>query len=105
MKKKEAKGSRKKHAESEHALIKRHGTNEAYDERKVYGSVYGACMSVEMGEKQCELISAGVAKKVTKLVHGKKIKTSGEIAKHTAAELRKKNKDAAFMYETHRDIS
>ncbi len=86
-------------------LVKRKGHIEAYDERKVYGSAYGACMTVGMGEHECELVAKHVSGKVTSSVKQKKIKTTAQIAKKVAAELRKKNKDAAFMYETHRDIS
>ncbi len=95
----------KTHAESEHVLIKRKGRKEKYDERKVYGSVYGACMAVEMGERSCERVAGDVAKKVTKAVHSKEITTTEQITKKAAAELKKHAKDAAFMYETHRDIS
>ena len=90
---------------AKHFLIKRKGHLEAYDERKVYGSVYGACMTVGMGENQCELVARHVSGKISSQVKQKKIKTTSQITKKAAAELRKKNKDAAFMYETHRDIS
>ena len=76
-----------------------------YDERKVYGSIYAACYIVQRKEKECESIAHKVARHVTKSIRGKQKVTSKQIAKHAARELRKHDKHAAFMYETHRDIS
>ncbi|HIJ98942.1 TPA: hypothetical protein H1005_03275, partial [archaeon] len=66
---------------AKHFLIKRKGHLEAYDERKVYGSVYGACMTVGMSEHECELVARHVSSKVTTSVKQKKIKTTGQITK------------------------
>ena len=95
------------HSESVHCVVKRSssGTCAAYDERKVYGSAYAACYVVLMHEQECERIAGTVAKKVSRFVHEKKEVQSAEIAKEVVRELRKHNKHAAFMYETHRDLS
>ncbi len=95
------------HSESVHCVVKRSssGTCAGYDERKVYGSAYAACYVVMMGEKECERIAGAVAKNISRFVHKKKEVSSAQIAKEVAKGLRKHNKHAAFMYETHRDLS
>lgn len=94
------------HDEGEHCIVKRAGNVcEAYDERKVYGSAYAACYVVRMGEKECERVASSVAKATTKFVHEKKEVASKEIAKRVTKELKKHNKHAAFMYETHKDLA
>ena len=86
-------------------VIKRKGHKEKFDERKVYGSVYAACQICEMNEKNCEKVAASVTKEIKSLVKKNKIVNSEEIFKNAAKILKKHDKDAAYMYETHRDIS
>ena len=94
------------HSHREHCVVKR-GKEECfgYDKKKVYGSAYAACYIVCMGERECEKVADTITKIVTKWVHTKRGVTSDQIAKIVAKELRKHNKHAAFMYETHRDVS
>lgn len=87
-------------------LIKRKGHKERFDEKKVYGSVYAACYVADMQKKQCEKTAKEVAKEIKKLVDKGKITTSNQIFRAVPRLLRKrKHGDAAFMYETHRDVS
>ncbi len=86
-------------------VIKRQGHKEKFDERKVYGSVYAACKICDMKEKNCEKIAASVTKEIKSMVKKNKIMTSEAIFKNAARILRRQHKDAAFMYETHRDVS
>ena len=86
-------------------IIKRKGHTELYDERKVYGSCYFACRNAHMGEKEAEDIASKVCTKVTKSVSKKKFVSSDDIFKLLVQELKKHDEDAAFLYETHRDIS
>lgn len=106
MKKEKQTRKRILHKESMHCIVKR-STNkcEGYDERKVYASIYAACYVVHMHQQRCEEIAHAVAKKITTLVHKKKEIASKYLSQEIIKELRKHNKDAAFMYETHRDIS
>ncbi len=83
----------------------RQGACYPYDEKKIYGSVYGACYSVLMGERECERVSGEVSRAVTKHLVKRKSVSSEQIAKMVVKELKKRNPHAAFMYETHRDIS
>ena len=86
-------------------IVKRGTHAHTYDERKVYGSVYAACYVAISNHKQCEHIAGKVVKKITSFVHKKKAVASTQIFHLVILELRKHNKDAAFMYETHRDIA
>ena len=86
-------------------IVKRKGHSEIYDERKVYGSCFFACRNAHLSEKEAEKICSKVSESVTKWIAKKKTASSGEISRFLAEELKKFNVDAAFLYETHRDIS
>jgi len=87
------------------SIVKRRGHTEPYDERKVYGSCYFACRNSHLSEKEAEIICNKVCASVTKWINKKKVVSSEEIFKILIEELKKYNEDAAFLYETHRDIS
>jgi transcriptional regulator NrdR family protein len=97
---------KKRNPQSFRIVVKRRksGLCEEYDERKVYGSVYAACAVVKCKEQRCEKIANSVAKKVTKFVKNNKRIRSDQILRLATVEIRKFNKHAAFMYETHMDI-
>ena len=86
-------------------IVKRKGHTERFDERKVYASCYAACLSAHMhhhhAEKVCEKVVVGIKKWIAT----KKEVTSSHIFLETAKLIRKHDKNAAFMYATHRDIS
>jgi len=87
-------------------IVKRRGHKEKFDERKLYASVYAACVLTEsMKEKECEKEANTVTKQVKKWMSSKKEVSSEDIFRIAAQSLRKHHKDAAFMYETHRDVS
>ena len=86
-------------------IVKRKGHTELYDERKVYGSCFFACRNAHLSEKEAEEICKKVCTAITKWVNKKKIVSSNDIFKVLIQELKKHNEDAAFLYETHRDIS
>jgi|SRR3989338_9571114 len=96
----------KQMATAVHCVVKRGRSDcRPYDERKVYGSVYAACYIVTRTHRKCERIAEAVAKKITSHVKKKKTVTSSHIFRHVIRELKKHDKNAAFMYETHRDIA
>ena len=86
-------------------IVKRKGHTELYDEKKVYGSCYFACRNAHLSEKEAEQICNKVCAAITKWVKTKKVVSSNDIFKKLIEELKKHNEDAAFLYETHRDIS
>ena len=86
-------------------VVKRRGYKEKFDEKKVYGSIYYACRSAQLNEKESEEISEKVIKDLKKWLKGKKEITSQEIFITVITILEKYNSDVAFLYETHRDLS
>ncbi len=85
-------------------IVKRHGKREAFDERKVYGSVYAACHVVRMRERDCERIARVVSGKIKVFMLSERSVPAAGIAKVVERELRKHDEHAAFMYATHRDV-
>ena len=88
-----------------YCIVKRTGHEEEFDERKIYSSCYAACLNVHMKHMEAEKICEKVCKDIKAWIKAKKSVTSGQIFRKTTAVLRKHDKNAAFMYETHRDIA
>ncbi len=86
-------------------VVKRAGHMEPFDERKVYGSIYAACYTVLLNHRACEAVADKVTKKVVSQLRAKKTISSKDIMKLAAKFLREENRDMAFMYESHMDIS
>jgi len=102
---KKQKRIKKSGKKAEIKIVKREGHTEVYDERKVYGSCYFACRNAHLNEREAEAISNKVAASMSKWISKKKSVSSDDIFKALTQELKKHNEDAAFLYETHRDIS
>mgnify|MGYP001567045155 CR=1 FL=1 len=105
MKKKNKKVIKKSKDKTVLQIVKRKGHTEIYDERKVYGSCYFACRNAHLSEKEAEEICRRVSAEITKWVKSRKVVSSNDIFRMLFQELKKHNEDAAFLYETHRDIS
>ena len=86
-------------------IVKRKGHRQEFDERKVYASVYSSCLASHSMEEEAEATANLVAKEIKKWIFDKGEVNSREIHEEVEKELKHLNKDAAFMYETHRDIS
>ena len=86
-------------------IVKRRGHKEEYDEKKVYASAYSASLNVHLGELGAEKIASSVTSEVNKWVEEKTELDSQDIFEKVTEELSKHNKDASFMYNTHRDVS
>lgn len=86
-------------------IVKRRGHKQQFDERKLSASIYAACLSADVGKEQAATTADLVVKKVKIWIDDKKEVTSDAVFKVTAEELNHLNKEAAFMYTTHRDIS
>ena len=86
-------------------IVKRKGHEEHFDERKVYASCYAACLAAQLAHHHAEKICEKVSKHVKSWIKNKEEVTSHQIFKETAKAIRKHHKEAAFMYETHRDIA
>jgi len=88
-----------------YCIVKRKGHTEEFDERKVYASCYAACINTQMKAKEAEKICEKVAKDLKAWATKRRYAKSSEIFDKVTAAIKKHDKNAAFMYETHRDIS
>ena len=86
-------------------LVKRAGHEEKFDEKKVYASVFAACLAVRAQTTDAELIAKEVSKDIKKWVDNKGEVTSRQIAHEVVKSLKLYNSDAAYLFEHHRDIS
>ncbi len=82
-------------------IVKRRGHNEAFDEKKVYGSVYAACASAHYEETKCEGVAEEITDKIKRFVKGKTEIESTEIRRKIIEELKKTGNELAFFYEQH----
>ena len=95
----------KKEQKYKYCIVKRKGHMEEFDERKIYDSCYAACLNAHIEHAKAEKITKKVCKEVGTWAKKKKIVDTSEIFKEVIVAMKKHDKDAAFMFETHRDIS
>ena len=86
-------------------IVKRRGHKQPFDSRKVYASSYEACRNAHLSEVQSEKIAEAVEAKIKRWIASKQEVTSDQIFQEVIKVLRELEPDAAFLYETHRDIS
>lgn len=86
-------------------IVKRKGHKEIFDERKVYASVYAACLASHVQHQEAELIASKVSNEIKEWIKSKEETTSSDLSKKITDELKSLNKEAAYMYSTHRDVS
>jgi transcriptional regulator NrdR family protein len=85
-------------------IVKRRGKKEKYDEKKVYASIYSACMDCDLSANEAERISESITADVKKFIKGRKQVNSTEIFGFVVQRLAKEHEAVAFMYETHREV-
>lgn len=83
-------------------IVKRRGHVEAFDERKIYASVYEACHAAQLSTKQAEKMAASVTASIKKWIDKKERVNSHELHQEVIHTLKKHHEDVAFMYATHR---
>jgi len=86
-------------------IVKRRGHRQEFDERKIYASVYAACINTSLEKEEAEKIANKVAASIKSWVKDKEEVSSSDIFEKAEATLEEINPDVAFMYKTHRDIS
>ena len=86
-------------------IVKRRGLLEEFDPRKVYASAYAACRNAHLSEMLSENIAETVQKRLEAWVEKKDEMSSDEIFQQIIVVLKELHPDAAFLFETHRDIS
>jgi len=88
-----------------YCIVKRKGHTHEFDERKVYASCYAACLSSHIEHIEVEKICDKVTKEIKTWARKRKKVDSSDIFAKVISAMKKHNKNAAFMYETHRDVS
>ena len=86
-------------------VIKRKGHLQKFDERKVYASCYFACLNCHMVKMKAEKLCEKVTRDIKLWIKNKRKVSSDDIFRQMIKVLRKYDDDAAFMYETHRDVN
>lgn len=86
-------------------IIKRRGKIQEFDERKLFASVYAACLSAHVEKEEAAAVSNLVCREIKLWLEKKEEVTSDEVFKQAGEELRHLNKESSLMYLTHRDIS
>ena len=86
-------------------IVKRKGHKEMFNVSKIENTCLSSFLAGQMSLKDSKMLCAKVKKDVLKWVDGKKEITSQQIFHQVVKSIRKYNKEAAFMYETHRDLS
>lgn len=87
-----------------HIVKRAPGHSEPYDERKLYASIYAACLSVRTPAGEAELTAAKVCQDLVPWLKTKAEITSADIRHKASEHLRVYNPDAAYMYVHHRII-
>jgi transcriptional regulator NrdR family protein len=85
-------------------IVKRFGHNEPYDGRKLYASIFAACLSVKEPPATAELVAQEVQTQTEKWLTGKHEVTSNDIRREAAKHLQVVNPDAGFQYLHHRIV-
>lgn len=83
-------------------VVKRSGTAEAYDARKVYASVYASCLSVHEPSSVAELVAEKVTNDINLWLTPKTEVTVTDLRKVIGAHLTEINPHAGFVYLHHR---
>lgn len=86
-------------------IVKRRKHLQPFDERKVYASIFAACLSAHVLIEEAESIANLVTREVKKWLEDKREVTSYQIFRQVIHELSHLSKEAVLMYETHRDLS
>jgi transcriptional regulator NrdR family protein len=85
-------------------IVKRKGHTEGFDNRKLYASIYAACLSVRATPGESELVAERVVEDVTGWMAPKHEVTAHDIRLNAAKHLTVYNPDAAYMYRHHREM-
>ena len=87
-----------------HIVKRMAGHSEPYDERKLYASVYAACLALRAPAGEAELTASKVCKDIEPWIAGKTELTSKDLRHKAADHLKLYNPDAAYMYVRHRTM-
>ncbi len=85
-------------------IVKRKGHSEPFDTRKLYASIYAACLSVRTPEGEAELVADSIVKYVNEWLKPKHEVTAHDIRTQATKQLEAYNPDASYLYGAHREM-
>lgn len=85
-------------------IIKRLQLSEPFNERKLYTSIYAACLSASAQVGVAEITAQRICMDVLPWLHKKTEVTTTDIRHQAANYLKRYNPDAAYVYLHHRII-
>lgn len=85
-----------------HIVKRTAGHSEPYDERKLYASIYAACLSLRTPVGEAELTANKVCSDIAPWLQTKAEVTSTDLRAQASKHLKLYNPDAAYMYARHR---
>lgn len=85
-------------------VVKRKGKREAFDEKKLYASIFAACQECGMENEKSEHVAEKIVRELEAHLKGRNEVNSTEIFGFVTEKLARINEAVAFMYETHRDL-
>jgi transcriptional regulator NrdR family protein len=83
-------------------IVKRKGHSEPFYARKLYASIYSACLSVRVPDGEAELVAERVVNDVIEWLSNKSEVTAHDIRRQAAEHFEVYNPEAAWMYARHR---
>ena len=86
-------------------IIKRRGHREEFEAKKLYASIYAACLVLRVTDKEAESIADRVTRHVSTAITEKKEIDSHQLRQIAADHLHEYNPEAAYIYRHHRDIA
>lgn len=85
-------------------IVKRAGHSETYDSKKLYASVYAACLSVRETPSVAELVAQKVVSEFNVWIKNKDEITSNDVRRMASRLLHQYNPDAGYIYLHHRIV-
>ena len=85
-------------------IVKRAGHSEPYDRRKLYASIYAACLVLREPIATAEMTAAQAETYVEAWLERKHEVTSNDIRRVAAKHLKSLNPEVAFQYLHHRVV-
>lgn len=79
-------------------IVKRAGHEQPYDSKKLYASIYAACLSVREPVGTAEIVAAEVVESVEKWLEPKHLVTGNDLRRQAAKYLQAINPNAAYLY-------
>lgn len=87
-----------------HIIKRASDYSEPYDDRKLYASIYAACLSLRETTSEAELIAGKVVNDVEQWLADKPEVTSHDLRQHAAGYLKRYNPDAAYLFLHHHKL-